>query len=316
MVNPLSALFGAAVRARNEFYDRGTLQVHRLQGPVVSIGNLSTGGAGKTPFLILLGELLTQRSIFFDVLSRGYRRESKGIALVDAAGTARQFGDEPLLIARKLGVPVIVGEDRLAAGQYAEQNFGPQLHLLDDGFQHRRLARDFDIVMLTPTDVRDSLLPGGRLREPLSALSRAHAVVLSGNLPSESIPAFVKLRWRVQRSIFAPNITEACVAFAGIARPDPFFSQLQQGGLNIVATQKFRDHHPYTGKDVQTLVRLRDRHRATAFVTTEKDAVNLGEQLRDLGTVHVVPLRMELENADAAMHELLTRIAERKPHPA
>lgn len=307
-MNPLSAVFGAAVRARNEFYDRGTLHVHKLQGPVVSIGNLSAGGTGKTPFLILLGELLKQRSVLFDVLSRGYRRQTKGVALVDPAGSARQFGDEPLLIARRLGVPVIVGEDRYAGGVYAEQTFGPQLHLLDDGFQHRRLARDFDIVMLTPTDVRDSLLPAGRLREPLSSLARADAVVLSGNLPDESVPHFVKRRWRVQRSIFAPPIKDACVAFCGIARPEPFFSQLQQAGLKVVATQRFRDHHAYNGEDIRKLLQLRNSNRASAFITTEKDAVNLGEHLRELETVHVVALRMELEDADAAVNEILARV--------
>jgi tetraacyldisaccharide 4'-kinase len=311
-LNPLSAVFGAAVRARNEFYDRGTLHSRQLQAPVVSIGNLSAGGAGKTPFLILLGELLKQRSIMFDVLSRGYRRDTKGVALVDPAGTARQFGDEPLLIARKLGVPVVVGEDRYEAGLYAEKNFGPQLHLLDDGFQHRRLARDFDIVMLTPTDVRDSLLPAGRLREPLSSLGRADAVVLSGNLAADSVPDFVKRRWRVQRSIFAPPIKDACVAFCGIARPEPFFSQLQQAGLNIVATQRFRDHHAYRPDDIQKLIRLRNLNRASAFVTTEKDAVNLGEQLRELGTVHVVALHMELEDADAAVNEILAAVNSRR----
>ncbi len=310
-MNPLSAVFGAAVRARNEFYDRGTFQAHRLQGPVVSIGNLSTGGAGKTPFLLLLGELLKQRSVLFDVLSRGYRRETKGVALVDPAGTAQQFGDEPLLIARKLGVPVVVGEDRYAAGLYAEQNFGAQLHLLDDGFQHRRLARQFDIVMLTPTDVRDSLLPAGRLREPLSSLGRADAVVLSGNLAPEAIPEFVRRRWRVQRSIFAPQIKDACVAFCGVARPEQFFSQLQQAGLRIVATQHFRDHHAYDAGDVEKLIRLRERNRASAFVTTEKDAVNMGEHLRELGATHVVPLRMELRDADAAVNEILAQVNSR-----
>ena len=311
-MNPLSALFGAAVRARNDLYDRGTLQVHRLQGPVVSIGNISTGGAGKTPFLLLLGELLKQRSILFDVLSRGYRRETSGVALVDPSGTARQFGDEPLLIARKLGVPVVVGEDRYAAGIYAEQNFGPQLHLLDDGFQHRRLARDFDIVMLTPADVGDTLLPVGRLREPLSSLARADAIVLSGNLSSEAAPASVKRRWRVQRSLFAPQIKEACVAFCGIARPEPFFTQLRQAGLNILASHAFRDHHPYHAGDIRRLLRLREEARASAFVTTEKDAVNLGERLRELGTVHVVPLRMELENADGLINDILARVGERR----
>ncbi len=96
------------------------------------------------------------------MLSRGYGRATKGVALVDPAGSPRDFGDEPLLIARKLGVPVIVGEDRYAAGRFAEEKFGPQLHLLDDGFQHRRLARDFDIVLVTPADAKDSLLPAGQ----------------------------------------------------------------------------------------------------------------------------------------------------------
>lgn len=314
-MNPLSAVFGAAVRARNEFYDRGTFQAHWLQGPVVSIGNLSAGGTGKTPFLLLLGELLKQRSILFDVLSRGYRRETKGVALVDPSGTARQFGDEPLLIARKLGVPVIVGEDRVAAGRYAEQTFGPQLHLLDDGFQHRRLARDFDIVLLTPTDVRDRLLPGGHLREPLAALARADAVVLSGNLPAESIPEFVKRCWRVQRSLFASNIKDPCIAFCAIARPEQFFSQLRHAGLNVVFSQAFRDHHPFNPSDIRKLLRLRDQHRASSFVTTEKDVVNMGERLRDLGMVHVMRVQMELENSDAVINEILAFVERRKARP-
>lgn len=311
-MNPLSAVFGAAVRARNEFYDRGTLKVRRLQGPVVSIGNLSVGGAGKTPFLILLGELLKQRGVSFDVLSRGYRRATKGVALVDANGTARDYGDEPLLIARKLAVPVIVGEDRFAAGQFAEQKYGPQLHLLDDGFQHRRLARDFDIVLLTPADLHDSLLPGGRLREPLAALQRADAVILSGNISASSIPQFSKRNWRIRRSLFPPNTSAACVAFCGIARPDVFFDQLRQAGMNLVATQHFRDHHPYEASDILKLIEVRDRNRAAAFVTTEKDAVNLGEQLRDLGTVHVAPLSLELDDAETVIDDLLTAIAKRK----
>src|SRR5512142_1214064 len=148
----LSPVFGVAVGARNAMYDRGLLRARRLQGPVISIGNLSVGGSGKTPFVMLLGELLKARGIKFDVLTRGYGRHSKGVALVNPGGLPGEFGDEPLLIARRLDVPVVVGEERYAAGQFAEQRFGPQLHLLDDGFQHRQLAREFDIVMLTPED--------------------------------------------------------------------------------------------------------------------------------------------------------------------
>src|SRR6202047_3182957 len=184
--NPLEAIYGAVVGARNAFYDRGWLRARTLQGSVVSVGNLSAGGSGKTPFVILLGELLKQRGIKFDVLSRGYGRKTRGVLQVDPGGLSRDFGDEPLLIARRLQVPVVVGEDRYKAGRFAEARFGPQIHLLDDGFQHRGLARHFDIVLVTPEDARDRLLPGGRLREPLGSLRRADAVVLASGAAPEA----------------------------------------------------------------------------------------------------------------------------------
>src|SRR5271170_2813226 len=172
-MNPIARIYGLGVTLRNGLYERGALKQKRLAGPVISIGNLSVGGSGKTPFVLLLGELLKNRGMKFDVLSRGYGRQSRGLAWVDPGGSARDFGDEPLLIARRLGVPVIVGEERYEAGFMAESKFGPQFHLLDDGFQHRSLARDFDIVMVTPEDARARLLPAGRLREPLASLGRA-----------------------------------------------------------------------------------------------------------------------------------------------
>ena len=123
-MNPLSSIYGAVVSTRNALYDRGLIRQRRLQGPVVSVGNLSAGGSGKTPFVMLLGTLLQQRGVKFDVLSRGYGRQSRGVLLVDPAGLPQQFGDEPLLISRKLQVPLIVGEDRFAAGQFAESRSG------------------------------------------------------------------------------------------------------------------------------------------------------------------------------------------------
>ena len=171
-MNPVSSIYGLVVAARNHLYDRHWLSSRHLEGPVISIGNLSMGGSGKTPFVILLGELLEARGIHFDVLSRGYGRQTRGTLLVDPGGSARDFGDEPLLIARRLEVPVVLGEDRYQAGLLAEREFGPQIHLLDDGFQHRGLAHDFDIVLVTADDARDRLLPSGRLREPVAALER------------------------------------------------------------------------------------------------------------------------------------------------
>ena len=179
-MNPFTGLYGAATAMRNTLFNRGILPSRRLQQPVVSVGNLSVGGSGKTPFVIALGEMLKARGIRFDVLSRGYERKTRGVLVVETGGRASDFGDEPLLIARRLGVPVIVGESRYAAGRLAEQKFQPQLHILDDGFQHRSLARDFDIVLLTPEEAHDRLLPAGRMREPLSSLCRADAVVPGG----------------------------------------------------------------------------------------------------------------------------------------
>lgn len=295
-MNPLSALFGAGVAVRNQLYDGGTLRAKRLQGPVVSIGSISAGGAGKTPFLIMLGELLKSRGIAFDVLSRGYGRRTKGVAFVDPAGSPEEFGDEPLLVARKLGVPVVVGEDRYAAGQFAEEKFGPQAHLLDDGFQHRRLARDFDVVLVTDKDLHDSFLPIGRLRELLSSLLRASAIVLMDGVASEQIPVRAgQSVWRVSRGIVPPETREPCFAFCGIARPEGFFSELRKSGLQLAGMRKFRDHHGYSAADVQLLLQLRQRSGAKEFVITEKDEVNLGRHLAQLQPIHVVPVRMQFE---------------------
>ena len=300
-MNPLSAIYAAVTAARNDLYERGALSVRRLQGPVASIGNIAVGGSGKTPFLIALGQLLKSREINFDVLSRGYGRQTKGIAQVDPAGSPRNFGDEPLLIARKLGVPVIVGEDRYLAGQFAERKFGPQLHLLDDGFQHRRLARDFDIVLVNATDAGDDLLPVGRLREPVSALARANAIVLTNETSDRGLLADKQKLWRVRRDIALPHISEPCVAFCGIARPQNFFDQLRAAGTTLAATKTFRDHHAYTGSDVRQLLALQAGSGASAFVTTEKDTINLGPLLTSLGTVHVAEVTMQIEDTDSVL---------------
>ena len=311
-MNPLSAIYGGVVGARNALYDRGALRARRLQGGVVSVGNLSAGGSGKTPLVMLLGELLKAQGIKFDVLSRGYGRRSTGVRLVDPAGLPQEFGDEPLLIARKLQVPVIVGEDRYEAGRFAESRFGAQIHLLDDGFQHRALARDFDIVLVTPQDANDRLLPGGRLREPLSALRRADAVVLASGASAEAFPVEGKLVWRVRRGIVPQNVPSRPVVFCGIARPQSFVLQLRAAHIEPVAEAFYRDHHAYGEKDVRELLELKRKSEAGGFVTTEKDAVNLGGYLAALEPLAVVPVKMELADAANAVDTMLRKIGERK----
>jgi tetraacyldisaccharide 4'-kinase len=313
-MNPLAVIYGAGVGLRNALYQRGTLKQKKLAGPVVSIGNLSVGGSGKTPFVLLLGELLKARGVKFDVLSRGYGRQSRGVAMVDPGGSARDFGDEPLLIARRLGVPVIVGEDRHQAGVLAENEFGVQAHLLDDGFQHRSLARDFDIVLVTPEDARDRLLPTGRLREPLTSLARADAVVLASGASADSFPVNDKLVWRVRRGIVPKNVPSRPVVFCGIARPKNFVLQLRTAGVEPAAEAFYSDHHAYSERDIRDLMSLRDKSDADGFVTTEKDAINLGGLLSALDPLAVIPVKMDLVDAANAVDTMLRLIAERRQH--
>ncbi len=314
--NPLSTLYGGVVGVRNALYGRRWLRAQWLQGSVVSVGNISAGGSGKTPFVILLGELLQARGIRFDVLSRGYGRQTRGVLLVQPGGLPRDFGDEPLLIARRLQAPVVVGEDRHEAGRFAESRFGTRIHLLDDGFQHRGLGRDFDIVLLTPEDARDRLLPEGRLREPVQSLARADAAVLIGGASADSFPLAEKMVWRVRRGIVTDDISQQVrsrpVVFCGIARPRNFVLQLRAAGVDPVAEAFFRDHHAYTEKDVRDLLELRQRSRATGIITTEKDAVNLGPYLAALAPLAVVRVTMELADAANVVDTILRVIAERR----
>jgi tetraacyldisaccharide 4'-kinase len=303
----LSSIFGSAVAIRNAFYDHRLLKVSRLARSVVSIGNISVGGSGKTPFVIALGEILKQRGIRFDVLSRGYGRSSSGIAMVDPNGTPEQFGDEPLLIARELDVPVIVGTDRYQAGLFAEQNAATKLHLLDDGFQHRRLHRDFDIVMLPSSDLHDTLLPLGRLREARASLQRADAVVMNAPVVEADLELArhcMKLPqnlWTVRRVLqFDQNVGGTAVAFCGIARPEQFFAQVRDLKVEIAANVAFPDHHHYSQTDVDRLLKARADAGAAAFITTEKDVINLGGLAKGLQPLHVARLRMQLDAAQVA----------------
>lgn len=306
-MNPLSAIFGAGVALRNALYDHHIFQVKKLTRPVVSIGNISVGGSGKTPFVIAMGQLLAERGIAFDVLSRGYGRSSTEIAVVDPKGSPAQFGDEPLLIARKLQAPVIVGADRYQAGLLAEQKFTSKLHLLDDGFQHRRLHRDFDIVLLPTEDQRGSLLPTGRLREPLAALKRADAIVLPD---SQERPPQTKSIWHVRRLIELSAAGKA-IAFSGIARPAQFLEGLKSSKLEIAGTLTFRDHHRYQQGDIDQLLDLKKQTGADNFITTEKDLINLGTLSAQLFPLLTARLWVELESPEQALMELVKTIEQR-----
>jgi tetraacyldisaccharide 4'-kinase len=308
---PLTALYAAGIGAKNFAYAQGWARQKRLRGPVISIGNLSAGGSGKTPLTIRLAQLLVERGVAVDVLSRGYGRRSKAVERVAVGGSAEEFGDEPLLIAQAAGVPVFVGASRYRAGLLAEAT-GPAVHLLDDGLQHRDLARDVDIVVLHRSDFAERLLPVGRLREGFSALARAHIVVM--RFEDRELEEELRRRgfagpvWWMERGLEVPQVASS-VAFCAIARGEEFFSGLRSSGANVVAMRAWRDHHQFRQADVSELIELRRQHEAEAFVTTEKDQVRLEPKLRrrleSTAPLRAAKLSVRLRDEPGAVDQLL-----------
>ena len=308
---PLVPLYAAALGTKNFAYEHGWFKPKQLESPVISVGNLSVGGAGKTPVVIRLAQLLTEQGQRVDVLSRGYGRSTQNTARVDAEGSAGQYGDEPILIARNAAVPVWVGADRFEAGALAERSQrAPGIHLLDDGFQHRQLARAVDIVVLHRSDLDERLLPAGQLREPLSALKRASIIVLraedrhfENELRRRGIHAPI---W-IQHRRLVVEASAQVVAFCGIARPEEFFAALRASGIEVAAASQYRDHHAYTDSDLKHLIQLRNTHQATSFLTTEKDWVRLtAPQRARLEPLNAARLEVVFENETAVTAQLLT----------
>jgi tetraacyldisaccharide 4'-kinase len=358
LVRPLTPLYRLALSLRERRLESGREPVRRLQFPVISIGNLSTGGAGKTPLTIALAQALTARGLAVDVLSRGYGRRSTVPARVNPDGSPDDYGDEPLLIARAANVPVYVAPQRYDAGLLAESQLAPsqptelpltsfvsghdfsraeestkekpgfspcplQLHLLDDGFQHRQLHRDVDLLLLSECDLHDRLLPAGNLREPLESLQRASALLIAENdyatanyvnqiLPidrNSEQPRWIGPIWRIHRRMqVPPNLAgNPVLAFCGIARPEQFFTGLSEAGLTLAARAAFRDHHRYTARDLQTLAAKARAAGAAILLTTEKDAVRLAHLEQPL-PILAVPLRAEIEDTPAVLDWLLNRL--------
>ncbi|MCU0606059.1 MAG: tetraacyldisaccharide 4'-kinase [Candidatus Edwardsbacteria bacterium] len=304
---PLAAVYGAVVRFRTEFYRRGWLRAHATGIPVISIGNITAGGTGKTPMAIHVAQLLLRRGLRVAVLSRGYKRtirNPKSNILVVSDGVSMrcavdQAGDEPYLMASRLlgsaqkpGAFVIVGKDRVAGAKMAVE-LGAQAIVLDDGFQHLRLRRDLDIVLLDAGRPLGSgwLLPAGRLREPAGALGRASALVftraVAAGRPTGSDrlaagkPAFASrhvpaglFRWRSNTATDPAELAgKRVLLFSGIARPESFERSAGELGVDSCGHLRFGDHHGYSDADLGRIAAAASS--GDALVTTEKDAVRL-----------------------------------------
>lgn len=311
---PLGVLYGRIIKLRNRLYDRGLFRSHSLGTKTISIGNLTTGGTGKTPLVALVAEMLAASGEKVCILTRGYGRAnskervlvSDGVTVVTDAITG---GDEPVELARKLlGKAVVVADaDRVAAAMWAKEKFGITAFILDDGFQHRRAKRDLDIVCIDATDPcgNGRILPAGKLRESFKELRRADAIVITrSNLVGSTEDLIVRLRKRnAAASIFnaSTRITQvvelsdfltgtrvddtevlSVFAFCGLGNPDNFRRQLESEKLNLLGFRSFGDHRRYKQADADSLTREAKTLGSTALITTAKDAVKLTDLIFEI----------------------------------
>jgi len=326
---PLAALYGAGVATRNALYALGVLRTHRVKLPVVSVGNLSAGGTGKTPFVVLLVENLSRRGVRVAVVARGYGRKGTGTVVVGDDPDARRTGDEPAMIARRMRATVVVDDSKLTAAQWVAGQGLADVIVVDDGFQHRALYRDLDIVLLTQEEVRRGgcLLPAGYRREPLAALKRAHLVAVTGCADlGEFRQASSKLAWLdpvpvVGATLAVESVLDAStqrplelsgrrvLALSGIGNPPSFERTLQSLGAIVVGHQAFPDHHWFARTDLEKAGAVARSLGAEHVVTTEKDLVRISPLAGTLAVpLAVVRVRHEIVSGTEILDEHLERI--------
>jgi tetraacyldisaccharide 4'-kinase len=330
----LARLYGLGARGRRGLYARGLLKVQRLPAPVVSVGNLTVGGTGKTPVVACLARLWQDRGKRVAILSRGYGGQSHGVTCIsDGQHTYKkppEVGEEPYWLARTLpGVAVYTGACRYAAGLVAWKEFRPDLFLLDDGFQHFQLHRDLDLVLLDAASPLGNgyLLPRGPLREPLAALTAAQGLILTRfETPRHQAQLATIRRTFPNHAVFTATIAPVratsypggqaetpaalgqrpLLAFAGLARPEVFAATLQELGVDLKGFRSFPDHHAYSPQDLDRLTQAAQALGAAALVTTSKDWARLGERWDGNLPLWVLEVEARLEDP-ARVLELLER---------
>lgn len=338
---PLSLLYGALMRARAEAYGRGLLTTHEAGAPVISVGNITTGGTGKTPAVEWLARRLASEGRRVCILTRGYGRIDEGRRVVVSDGerllaNAREGGDEPRLLAeRLLGAAAVVSDaDRMSAARWARENLSANVFILDDGFQHLRLARVLDIVTVDATAPWGGgrTLPAGLLREPLRGLERADCIVITRadlahdveEVRAEAVRASggrslvltSRMRARAVRPLERHGGTEderraveqPVAAFCAIGNSRAFFDGLRKDGHLLAYTRAFKDHHVFTSEEIEELSHEAARRGARSLLTTEKDGVKLRDVKPPL-PCYVVEIELELEDEESLMRLVRDAVA-------
>lgn len=328
-LSPFSRLYGAVMKARRALYRAGSLRVHNLGVPVVSVGNLTTGGTGKTPLVEWIARDLAQAGRRVCILTRGYGRRNAGTRVVVSSGSeilsdADHAGDEPLLLAELLKglAAVICDRDRVSAARWAVENFKSDAFILDDGFQHLRVARNFNVLTIDATNPwgNGKLLPAGILRESPAELTRADCILITRaddsnrtaglereiNELGNDRPIFrsrmtlcgVRQVGQSKAPVAAesPKATPAA-AFCAIGNPESFFSLLRRGGYQLCHTQAFRDHHVFTRADIESVARDARSRGAQILLTTAKDEVKLRKLSFEM-PCYAADIEIEIEGAE------------------
>ncbi len=300
----LHILYTQLARARRRYYRRRPNLRRRLSAPVISVGNLTVGGSGKTPLAAEIARMLVDAGERPSILSRGYARKvhEDGVVIVSdgcrVLADVAHSGDEPLMLARKVpGAAVLVSSSRYLGGRVAESRLGCTVHVLDDGFQHFDLQRDVDLLVAPDAREDTRTLPFGRFREPLDAAADADAILLE-TVAGESVERSLPTPFSPHQPVFAftrriagPPADRPAFAFAGIARPERFYQDLQNAGWQLSGRRSFGDHHHYSEREIDEIVRAATHSGAAVILTTEKDFVRLGSDPVN----SIVPVRMEVE---------------------
>ena len=319
------------MRVRRRRIERQPQRQRRLARPVISVGNLSVGGTGKTPVVAAIAQWLVDRGERPAVLSRGYARADAvdgGVVVSNGAviqAALDQSGDEPMMLARQVPRAIVcVSPDRYLAGTLAERSLGATVHILDEGFQHLDLARNLDVLVTTVGEITNGkVIPFGRLREPIDAAARAHVLVVSdataGAAASEAWTLGISQSCGARRTLGAPipvrepgagsrEPDQPVVAVAGIANPQRFIQSLKDAGWNVVDAMTFTDHHRYSAGDVAAIHSRVTASGATAVFTTDKDAVRF-EAIETPFTLYRVPLTVTFEPAEPLFESIAAVIA-------
>lgn len=326
----LSKLYGFAISIRLLLYRSGIFKQKQLKVKVISVGNVTVGGTGKTPLVIYLAEKLKEKNKRVVILIRGYKRKSRNTMDLNSENKGKigweDVGDEPYLLSQRLeDVPVIVTKHRLVSGSYAIGKYNPDILILDDGFQHLKLHRDLDVVMIDSTNPwgNGKLLPAGRLREPLSSLRRADVFMLTR---TDQISDLTETKNTLKRynpqvpmmeSIYRirsmENLSDhlpvdsgklenrKALAFSGIGNPTSFENSLMQLKINVVKHRRFADHFAYRRKDIISLSKEAKNLRVDFMVTTEKDSVRIPMVNRQEIPIYVLKIDLHITSGEEMM---------------